>query len=85
MVEKILREAFENNKVIKKNNRCPHPNCKTKLKVTSIECRCGVKYCNIHRYAENHSCTFQYKDIQRAKLMKDNPLVSPSKIKKITE
>jgi hypothetical protein len=35
--------------------------CDKKLKITSTKCRCGYKYCNLHRLPEDHSCNFDYK------------------------
>ena len=41
---------------------CSHPNCKRKLKITAFPCRCGKKYCDKHRVAEDHECTFNFKE-----------------------
>ena len=46
--------------------RCAH--CNKKAGLTAIECRCGIKYCSKHRYAEDHACTYDYKGNARKEL-----------------
>jgi hypothetical protein len=41
--------------------RCGLPDCKRKLMLTDLECKCGHRYCGLHRHAEEHKCTFDYK------------------------
>jgi hypothetical protein len=41
---------------------CSHLNCKRKLKITAFPCRCGKKFCDKHRVAEDHKCTFDFKE-----------------------
>lgn len=68
-------------KAIKRNekNRCGHCNCK--LKLTDLECRCGIKYCSKDRLPENHNCNFDYKSHSRVILEKNNNKVVTDKIK----
>jgi AN1-type zinc finger and ubiquitin domain-containing protein 1 len=40
-------------------------------------------FCGQHRYAEAHSCTFDYKSAEREKLAAANPLVQASKVERI--
>jgi len=42
--------------------------CNKKLKITDVECRCGLRLCSDHRYTDRHECTFDYKEQQRRKL-----------------
>ena len=35
--------------------------CKKRLLLTSMTCRCGVKFCEVHRYPEEHECSYDYK------------------------
>ncbi|XAR60504.1 hypothetical protein NMG60_11033916 [Bertholletia excelsa] len=51
--------------------RCERCNKRTGL--TGFRCRCGGTFCGVHRYAEEHSCTFDYKAFGRAILAKANP------------
>jgi hypothetical protein len=62
--------------------RCQHPDCKKKLGLTGFECKCTLIFCPSHRLAEAHSCTFDYKTTQRARLAENNPLVAAAKIHK---
>ncbi|XP_040098758.1 AN1-type zinc finger protein 4 isoform X2 [Oryx dammah] len=50
---------------------------------TSYECRCGNNFCASHRYAEAHSCTYDYKSAGRRHLQEANPVVSAPKLPKI--
>ncbi|XP_028325360.1 AN1-type zinc finger protein 4 [Gouania willdenowi] len=50
---------------------------------TSYECRCGQNFCATHRYAETHSCTYDYKSAGRRFLQDANPLISAPKLPKI--
>lgn len=46
---------------ITKSNRCSHAECKRKLMLTDITCKCEKRYCISHRHPETHSCKFDYK------------------------
>lgn len=50
--------------------KCWMPNCKEKLKLTAITCRCGHTFCTKHRHAEAHGCPVDYKMIARTTLEK---------------
>ncbi|XP_075791819.1 AN1-type zinc finger protein 4 isoform X1 [Pelodiscus sinensis] len=50
---------------------------------TSYECRCGNNFCATHRYAETHTCTYDYKSVGRRYLQETNPVVSAPKLPKI--
>ena len=41
--------------------RCQQVECKKKLMLSDLACKCEKYYCQGHRYAESHSCTFDYK------------------------
>jgi hypothetical protein len=45
----------------KPKTRCLYNGCKTKLGLTAITCKCGIKFCGSHRAAESHECTFDYR------------------------
>jgi hypothetical protein len=47
----------------KRAGRCGE--CGVRIGLTAITCRCGAAFCARHRYAEAHSCTFDYKTLQR--------------------
>jgi hypothetical protein len=44
-----------------KSNRCSHAECKRKLMLTDVTCKCDKRYCISHRHPESHSCAFDYK------------------------
>ena len=37
--------------------RCNATDCRKKLKITDIECRCGFKFCSNHRHMNDHQCS----------------------------
>ena len=51
--------------------------------VLLISFRCGGVFCSTHRYAETHSCTFNYKAEGRKCIARSNPLVTATKLPKI--
>lgn len=60
-------------KVAVDRTRCTE--CKKKLGLTGIECRCGNIYCGSHRMAEKHHCTYDYKTVERLHLAQANERV----------
>ncbi|KAF7683453.1 AN1-type zinc finger protein 5 [Astathelohania contejeani] len=55
--------------------------CGKKLRMTnSFKCKCGNIFCNIHRFYDEHSCTFDYRSEAMEKLRRENPLVINKKI-----
>ena len=45
--------------------------------------RCGGMFCAVHRYAESHACTFDYKAEGRQIIARNNPVVTAHKLPKI--
>jgi len=45
----------------KKKTRCSHQECRRKLKLTDMECRCHKRYCSQHRLPESHICSWDPK------------------------
>jgi len=54
----------------KKKKRCNHPNCKKKLKLTDMPCRCQKCFCAKHRLPEQHDCSFNFKKEGAEEFMK---------------
>jgi len=54
--------------------------CSKKLKLTDIECRCGLRLCSEHRYSDRHECTFDYKKQQQEKLKTFIKKVAPKNL-----
>ena len=53
--------------------------CNKKTLLNSL-CKCGDTVCLEHRYSDKHCCTFDYKNEQRKKIARENPLVKKEKI-----
>ncbi|ETV84810.1 hypothetical protein H257_03900 [Aphanomyces astaci] len=64
-------EAVEPVVVQKNKGRCWE--CKKKVRLTGIECRCGFVYCGSHRFADQHNCSYDFKTADRAELARRNP------------
>ncbi|CAD6224135.1 unnamed protein product [Miscanthus lutarioriparius] len=62
-------------------NRCA--SCRKKVGLLGFPCRCGATFCSLHRHAEKHACSFDFKTAGREKIAKNNPLVVAAKINKI--
>ncbi|KAI1280873.1 AN1-type zinc finger protein 6 [Halotydeus destructor] len=65
----------------KKKTRCTK--CKVNVGVIGFPCRCGGMFCSVHRYANEHSCSFDYKEHGAEEIRKNNPQVVGEKIQKI--
>jgi hypothetical protein len=57
--------------------------CKKKIGFTGCECRCGYVFCGDHRYAEKHSCDFDYKEKRKSILKEENPVIMAMKVQKL--
>ncbi len=64
-----------------KKKRCFE--CNKKLKLFPIKCKCNNVFCEKHRYAENHICSYNYKEQYKKELDKNNNLILSTKILKI--
>lgn len=51
-----------------KKRKCPV--CFKKIGIFGIECRCGLFFCSLHRYPDQHNCTFDFKQHDK-KLLKE--------------
>lgn len=45
-------------KTKKKVPRCNHPECRTKLKLSDMPCKCNLIFCAIHRPFYKHNCCY---------------------------
>lgn len=64
-----------------KRNRCHM--CRKKVGLTGFACRCGHQFCSLHRYADTHQCTYDYKTSGREELEKHHPKIVAAKIDKL--
>jgi hypothetical protein len=54
--------------------------CSKRVGYLGFSCKCGYIFCGVHRHFTEHNCDYDYKTVERERLMKDNPLVSSKKI-----
>ncbi|CAH8360332.1 unnamed protein product [Eruca vesicaria subsp. sativa] len=57
--------------------------CNKRVGLTGFKCRCGELFCGIHRYADVHSCSFNYHAAAQEAIAKANPVVKAEKLDKI--
>jgi len=73
-----------NNNITQQNKKPRCHECHKKLSLAQqFECKCGLMFCSMHRYADSHNCTFDYQTIQQKKLESSNPVVAPSKVQQL--
>uniref|UniRef100_UPI00358E353F AN1-type zinc finger protein 5-like isoform X2 n=1 Tax=Myxine glutinosa TaxID=7769 RepID=UPI00358E353F len=71
----------QSEKIKSRANRCSM--CRKKVGLTGFECRCGQLFCSVHRYSDEHNCTFDYRSAAADKIRRENPVVAGQKIQKI--
>ena len=62
----------------KKKSKCPM--CNKKLCLTDIICKCGKKFCMLHRQPESHNCTFDIAGEKNSILCQNSIRLECSKI-----
>jgi len=65
-----------------KRKRCNHKECKKKLSFMDIQmaCKCKLCFCAKHRPLTMHVCTANHVKINQEYLIKNNPVIVPSKL-----
>tara|TARA_Y100000588_G_C14189150_1_gene897186 strand:- start:849 stop:1187 length:339 start_codon:yes stop_codon:yes gene_type:complete len=84
----LSKPVIEKRKKKKQNRRkrCSHINCKKKLKLTDMNCRCNKRFCPIHRLPETHNCCWNPKSIEEMKIYeKKSGLTQKAAFKKIEQ
>lgn len=69
--------------IIRKLNQINDLNCILLIFITEFECRCGGFFCATHRYANEHNCSFDYKEHGAEEIRKNNPQIIGEKVQKI--
>jgi len=69
-------------KVQTKKDRCFTCNKKLRL-AQQFSCKCEYVFCSEHRYADKHTCDFDYAADAKDKLRKNNPTVVADRIDRI--
>lgn len=57
--------------------------CRKKVPISALKCKCGEVFCAQHRMAEDHKCTFDFKTLYREKLKDNLQQVVSAKVSKI--
>lgn len=77
------KEAKNSTKNVKGNVKfCKKCNKKLKL-INEFTCRCGLIFCPMHRFYDQHDCTFDYRKEAMAQLEKMNPKIVNDKITRV--
>ncbi len=50
--------------------RCFWKDCKKKLKITDMKCKCQHRFCSKHRLPETHQCTWDPKSEKEIEIYK---------------
>ena len=54
--------------------------CDKRIRIGTIQCKCGKAFCKLHVFPESHDCQYDYKTEARVKLQQENPVVIPAKL-----
>ena len=63
--------------------KCAHLGCSKSVNVMAFTCKCGEVFCSKHHLPPEHSCTFDFKTMERKKLQDANPKVVSAKIEHV--
>ncbi|CAN4103234.1 unnamed protein product [Withania somnifera] len=75
----LVDDSTENVGSTMKKQRCMV--CKKKIGLIGFSCRCSKgMFCKVHRYPEEHACTFDFKSNGRITSAKENPLCKADKL-----
>ena len=64
---------------VKEIIRCKE--CKKRVGFYGFDCKCGLIFCDVHRYSDKHNCNFDYKEVAKKNLSKSNPCIVALKLK----
>jgi predicted nucleic acid binding AN1-type Zn finger protein len=59
------------------------PTCNKKLALTDLACRCGTRFCCLHRIPEAHACKHDYRADAQKVLAAQLERVAGTKVEKI--
>ena len=57
--------------------------CSKRIGLLGFLCKCGKKYCGLHRHAETHKCGTDFKREKRLQLEQSLCTIKPNKINKL--
>lgn len=70
-------------KLVKTSKHCHHIDCKKKLLLSDVTCKCMERFCSLHRLPELHACTYDFKEIGKIQLSNALPKVEGSKLERL--
>jgi len=79
VIEKV-EEKKEEKTLPKQERKDACWKCEKKVGYLGFTCRCTYVFCNQHRHFSDHNCTFDYKTLERERLLKENPMVAAKKV-----
>jgi hypothetical protein len=78
-----IQETNCKEEIIKNKNICNYNNCKRKIKITDIECKCKNIFCKFHKFPEDHNCDYNYNSEEIKKKCIESLKCTSNKIQKI--
>jgi|UniRef100_A0A6C0K7H4 predicted nucleic acid binding AN1-type Zn finger protein len=66
----ITVDLKESETEVSRPKRCQATDCRQKIKLTDSACKCKSFFCGVHRHAELHDCTFDYRQTTAVQLEK---------------
>ena len=54
--------------------------CDKRIRLGTIQCKCGKAFCKEHVFPESHECKYDYKAEARQRLELENPVVTAAKV-----
>lgn len=65
------------------SSKCEFNDCKIKIKITDMKCKCDKFYCYKHRHFNDHHCQYDYKNAHTKKLETNLVKIVANKIEEI--
>jgi len=65
---KVKINEPESETEVSRPKRCQAADCRQKIKLTDSACKCKLFFCSVHRHAELHDCTFDYRQTTTVQL-----------------
>lgn len=82
-LDKTSKKNEEKNKKKGRSKRCNFSECKKRLTLTDLTCRCGHTFCPLHFNPRSHNCEFDYKKAAMENLKSSTVSAKFSKLNKI--
>ena len=53
-----------------KSGRCTYGDCRTKVGLSAVACKCGFMFWSSHKHCELHNCAYDFYGVSKAELTK---------------